>query len=28
LDREPVSDGVWKVRHVRTFAVDELRSTH
>ena len=25
LDREPVSDGVWRMRHMRTFAVDELR---
>lgn len=27
LDREPVSDGVWKIRHTHTFAVDELLST-
>jgi len=26
LDREPVSEGVWRMHHVRTFAVDELRS--
>jgi hypothetical protein len=25
LDREPVSDGVWRMHHVVTFAVDELR---
>ena len=28
LDREPVSDGVWRMHHVRTFTVDELRSAH
>jgi len=28
LDREPVSNGVWRVRHVRAFSVDELGSVH
>jgi len=28
LDREPVSKGVWRMRHVQTFSVDELRSVH
>lgn len=26
LDREPVSNGVWRMRHMRTFPVDDLRS--
>jgi hypothetical protein len=25
LDREPVSNGVWRVRHMRTFPVEQLR---
>jgi len=28
LDREPVSDGVWKIRRINTFAVEALRGTH
>jgi hypothetical protein len=26
LDREPVSDGVWRMHHIHTFAVNQLQS--